>query len=59
MKAAGFSLLIAGWMLVLSAIVLLPGGGARWAFLLAGMGVEALGLGLTFRSHLLPRKGCA
>jgi len=56
MKAAGFTLLLAGWMLVLSAIVLLPGEGARAAFLLAGLGVEGLGLVLAFRSHLLPRR---
>ncbi len=56
MKAAGFSLLLAGWMLVLSALILLPGGGARGAFLAAGIGVEILGLVLAFRAHLLPRR---
>jgi hypothetical protein len=56
MKAAGFSLLLTGWMLVLAAIVLLPAGGARAGFLLAGTGVEILGLVLAFRSHLLPRR---
>ena len=56
MKAAGFFLLLAGWMLVLSALILLPGGGARVAFLLAGIGVETLGLVLAFRAHLLPRR---
>ncbi len=56
MKAAGFTLLLTGWMLVLSALILLPGGGARGAFLLAGLGVELLGLVLVFRAHLIPRK---
>ena len=44
MKVAGFLLLLAGWMLVLSAIALLPAAGSRSAFLLAGLGVEILGL---------------
>jgi len=56
MKAAGFLLLLTGWMLVLSALILLPGGGARAGFLAAGLGVEALGLVLVVRSHLMPRK---
>jgi hypothetical protein len=66
MKAAGFLLLVTGWMLVLSALVLLPGGGAgagnaatgvaRAGFLCAGLAVEVLGLVLVLRSHLMPRK---
>jgi hypothetical protein len=51
MKIAGFLLLLAGWLLVLTAVVLLPGGGARSAFVLAGLAVEGLALGLMFRSH--------
>lgn len=64
MKAAGFLLLVTGWMLVLSALILLPGGGAgnpgsgmaQAAFVTAGVGVEILGLVLVMRSHLMPRK---
>jgi len=66
MKTAGFLLLVTGWMLVLSALILLSGGGAgagnsasgvaRAAFLTAGLGVEILGLVLVGRSHLMPRK---
>jgi hypothetical protein len=52
MKLAGFLLLPAGWVIVLSAIALLPPGFARGAFLLAGLGVEALGLGLVVRAHM-------
>jgi len=56
MKVAGFLLLPAGWALVLAAIALLPAAGPRAAFLLAGVGVEALGLVLAARSHLTPKE---
>ena len=55
MKVAGFLLLLAGWILMIAAIVLLAAG-ARTAFLLAGLGVELLGLFLAFRSHLTPKR---
>ena len=56
MKTAGFLLLPAGWILVLSALILLPGGNARSAFLFSGIMVELLGLVLAVRSHRVPRK---
>jgi hypothetical protein len=56
MKVAGFLLLLAGWVLVLAAIALLGAAGPRGAFLLAGIGVELLGLVLAARSHLTPKK---
>jgi hypothetical protein len=55
-KLAGFLLLLAGWIIVLAAILLLGTVPVRAAFLLAGMGVEMLGLALVARSHLGPRK---
>jgi hypothetical protein len=57
MKLAGFLLLPAGWIIVLSALVLLaPAQGvARTGFVLAGMWVEALGLVLAVRAHILHR----
>jgi hypothetical protein len=55
MKSAGFSLLIAGWVIVLTAISLLIGL-ARNAFVLSGFGIEVLGLILVFRSHLVLRR---
>ena len=55
MKLVGFLLLLAGWILVLAAVVLLGAVPARAAFVLAGIGVEALGLVLVFRSHLVLR----
>jgi hypothetical protein len=51
MKIAGFLLLLAGWLLVLTAVVLLPSIPARGGFVLAGMGVQILGLALAVRSH--------
>ena len=56
MKVAGFLLLLAGWVLVLAAIAMLAVAGLRIAFLLAGLGVEVLGLVLAARSHLTPKE---
>lgn len=56
MKIAGFLLLLAGWLLILSALGLLAQSGPRSAFLLAGLAVEILGLGLFVRSHLTPKE---
>ena len=55
MKLAGFLLLLAGWGIVLSAVVLLASALPRACFVLAGMGVEVTGLILVVRSHLLLR----
>jgi hypothetical protein len=52
MKLAGFLLLPAGWAIVLTAIAILPPGSARGAFLVAGLVVEALGMGLVFWAHM-------
>jgi hypothetical protein len=56
MRFAGILLLLAGWFLVLASIVLLGSPGPRGAFVFAGIAVEALGLILVFRSHLIPRE---
>jgi hypothetical protein len=55
MKLLGFVLLVAGWVLVVSALVLLVQEGARGAFAVAGLGVEITGLVLVARSHPKPR----
>ena len=55
MRLIGFLLLITGWLLVLAAVVLLGAAPSRAAFVLAGTGVEVLGLALVFRSHLVLR----
>jgi hypothetical protein len=52
MKLAGILFLLAGWMIVLSALELLRPGTALIAFVLAGVAVELMGLFLLFRSHL-------
>ena len=54
MKTAGFFLLMAGWILVLAAIALLAADGVRTAFLIAGIGVEILGLVLFASAHRNP-----
>ena len=55
LKSVGFLLLIMGWLLVLSAIVMLRQPAARGGFAAAGMAVEALGLVLVLRSHIAPK----
>jgi hypothetical protein len=49
MKLAGMLLLLAGWVLVVSALVLFARSGIRGLFVLAGFAVELLGLILAFR----------
>lgn len=51
----GFLLLVAGWAIVLGAMVILPGGAARAVFILAGAGVEAVGLVLAIRAHVVAK----
>ena len=51
MKLAGFLLLLAGWVIVLTALALLGAGAGQVCFVLAGAGVEILGLALVIRSH--------
>ena len=52
LKIAGFLLLATGWLLVLAALVMLPDGVARNAFIAAGLGVEGIGLVLAVRAHM-------
>jgi hypothetical protein len=54
MKMAGLLLLLAGWLLVVSALVLLRAAWPQALFVLAGAGVEVLALVLLFRSHVIP-----
>lgn len=53
MKLGGILLLLAGWVIVITAIVLLFPPVLRGLFVLAGMAVEILGLGLAFRKEVL------
>ena len=56
MKLLGVLLLLAGWVIALSAVVLLRLALERSAFVVAGVGVEALGLALVVRAHRLPQE---
>jgi hypothetical protein len=55
MKIAGFMLLVAGWVIVLAALVLLVAMTPRSWFVLAGLGIEGLGLVLVIRAHIVLR----
>jgi len=59
MKMLGFGLLLAGWLITIAAVALLPAGTPRSIFVLAGVGVEVLGLALAIRSHLERRSDAA
>jgi hypothetical protein len=52
MTALGFAILVSGWLLVIATLALLRPGIARNAFVVASLGVEALGLTLVARAHL-------
>ena len=53
MKLAGFLLLLAGWIIVAAAVILLLPANAKAVFVLAGVAVEILGLILVIRSNPL------
>jgi hypothetical protein len=53
MRLAGFLLLLAGWLIDVAAVILLISANARVIFVLAGLGVEAIGLTLVIRSNPL------
>lgn len=55
MRILGFLLLLAGWGIILAAIILLSQTPARMAFVIAGLGVEVLGFALVIRSHPISR----
>ncbi len=51
MRFVALLLLLAGWSIVLAALALLPSPAARTGFVLAGVGVELLGLVLLAHAH--------
>jgi hypothetical protein len=51
MKLAGLVLLLSGWLIVVVALAVLPTQAERAAFVVAGLGVEIIGLVLTVRAH--------
>ena len=52
MKLAGFLLLLSGWLIGLTALAILPKPAMQGAFLIAGVGVEIVGLVLLFRNYM-------
>jgi hypothetical protein len=54
-KIAGFLLMLAGWAIAVTAVLLLRTPAAKTAFVLAGLGIEALGFVLAARAHV-PRR---
>jgi protein-S-isoprenylcysteine O-methyltransferase Ste14 len=57
MKFVGSFLLLAGWSLILCALLLFPAQLPRSVFVAAGLAVQALGLALLLRAHrLYPRE---
>lgn len=53
MKLLGFVLLFAGWLIVVTALAIFPPNAPRNAFILAGVGVEFIGLFFAARAHPL------
>jgi hypothetical protein len=56
MRVAGLLLLLAGWGIVLTAIVLLSSVSERASFVLAGVAIEILGFGLFIRSQWMAQR---
>jgi hypothetical protein len=56
LKIAGFLLILAGWGIVVTAVLLLRAPAAKTMFVLAGIAIEVLGFILAARAHL-PSRG--
>lgn len=52
MKYAGLVTMVAGFFLTLTALVLFADATSRVAFVVCGLGVEALGMGVAVRGHM-------
>lgn len=55
MKYAGLLVMPAGFFLTVAALILFPDSGARAAFVLCGIAVEAMGLVVAVRGHMQER----
>lgn len=55
MKFAGLLVMPAGFFLTVAALVLFPDPARRAAFVVCGLAVEALGLTVAVRGHMLRR----
>jgi hypothetical protein len=56
MKYAGLLVMPAGFFLAAAALVLFPEAGLRDAFVVCGLAVELLGLGVAVRGHMQRRE---
>ncbi|MFP5237571.1 MAG: hypothetical protein ACLGSD_16865 [Acidobacteriota bacterium] len=56
MKIAGVFLMPAGFFLVLAALVLFADGQRRGVFVVCGVLVQAVGLGVALRGHVLEQR---
>ena len=56
MKFAGLLVMPAGFLLTIAALVLFPDPVQRLGFVLSGLAVEALGLGVAVRAHMLAQR---
>lgn len=56
MKYAGLLLMPAGFFLTMAALVLFTDSVERTVFVLVGVAVEALGLGVAVRGHMAARR---
>ena len=56
MKYAGLLVMPAGFFLSLAAVLMFPAPGPRAAFVVCGLAVEALGLGVAVRGHMAARR---
>jgi hypothetical protein len=56
LKLIGCLLLVSGFVVVVAALVLMTSFGSKLGFVVAGMGVEALGLGLLINAHRIAPK---
>lgn len=57
MKYAGLLVMPSGFVIALAALVLFADPARRGAFVFCGLLVEALGLAVAFRGHVLQQKG--
>jgi hypothetical protein len=55
MKYAGLLVMPAGFFLAIAALVLFPSPLQRGVFVVCGLAVEGLGLGVAIRGHMLAR----
>ena len=56
MRYAGLLVMPTGFLIAVAALVMFPDAGRRGVFVVCGLLVEALGLAVAVRGHMLKRK---